>query len=104
MDSQNIDSEDFINEVRKHPEIWDINCDDYRYPKRRQRAWAKVASAFLVNFENMPSSEKTIIHFELNSGAVLGKMADGNVTPSHEDQRDTDILKVAIHTTRNRYD
>ncbi|CAH0402888.1 unnamed protein product [Chilo suppressalis] len=66
MDSQNIDSEDFINEVRKHPEIWDINCDDYRYPKRRQRAWAKVASAFLVNFEYMPSSEKTIIQKRLN--------------------------------------
>ncbi|KAG6443052.1 hypothetical protein O3G_MSEX002639 [Manduca sexta] len=53
-----LDVELFISEVKKYPEIWDLNCEDHRYKSRKQQAWAEVARVFINDFDDMPETEK----------------------------------------------
>ncbi|CAG9791257.1 unnamed protein product [Diatraea saccharalis] len=66
MESNQIDTEHFLSEVQKYPVLWDINSEDYRYLKRRQRAWSKIASVFIDRFDDIPNSEKTIFYKKLH--------------------------------------
>lgn len=43
-----MDSEKLINEVRKYPALWDINCTDYRNRELKRSQWNKVAAAFVI--------------------------------------------------------
>lgn len=56
-----LDVESFISEVKKFPEIWDVNCEDHRYKKRKQRAWSEVARVFIPDFDAMAASDKAEI-------------------------------------------
>jgi hypothetical protein len=60
MNVYKLDTEKFIEEVRKLPQLWDLNCEDYRYKVRKQRAWMKVANECITGFDDFLESEKQI--------------------------------------------
>ncbi|XP_028170130.1 uncharacterized protein LOC135081956 [Ostrinia nubilalis] len=63
--TERFDVEMFISEVKKYPEIWDLNCEDYRLKKRKDRAWAEVARVFIADFDDMTATEKNEIYRSL---------------------------------------
>lgn len=58
MSSYCLDVESFISEVKKYPEIWDINCDGHRFKSKKQNAWAEIARVFISDFEEIPDKER----------------------------------------------
>lgn len=58
MTSYCLDVESFISEVKKYPEIWNINCDGHRFKSKKQNAWADIARVFISDFEEIPEKEK----------------------------------------------
>ncbi|KAI8441807.1 hypothetical protein MSG28_005493 [Choristoneura fumiferana] len=54
-----LDVETFISEIKKHPEIWDLTCEDNRHKMRKQRAWSEVARLFIEEFDGMSEVDKT---------------------------------------------
>lgn len=53
-----LDVESFISEIKKHPEIWDLTCEDNRHKMRKQRAWSEVARLFIEDFDGMSEVDK----------------------------------------------
>ncbi|KAK3922221.1 Ubiquinone/menaquinone biosynthesis C-methyltransferase UbiE [Frankliniella fusca] len=47
-----MDTISLINEVRKYPAIWDLNCPDYRDRELKRVQWNKVAAAFIGRSPN----------------------------------------------------
>lgn len=58
MSSYCLDVESFISEVKKYPELWDVNSEEYRFKKKKQQAWAQVAKLFINDFDELPYKEK----------------------------------------------
>lgn len=52
------DNEDFIEEVKKYPAIWDSSCLGFRCRKTKEEAWMRVSSACLGNFDGCSVAEK----------------------------------------------
>ncbi|XP_047538223.1 uncharacterized protein LOC125071857 [Vanessa atalanta] len=68
MTTYSLDAETFINEIKKHKELWDVSSDGYRYKtKDKQTAWANVARVFITDFDNMKDVEKTEVYRKLHS-------------------------------------
>ncbi|XP_026333834.1 uncharacterized protein LOC113240680 [Hyposmocoma kahamanoa] len=53
-----VDNEEFIEEVKKYPAIWDSSCLAFRCRKTKEEAWMKVSSACLINFDGCSIVEK----------------------------------------------
>lgn len=53
-----IDMELFINEIRNRPEIWDSNCEEYKFKNRRWQAWTEIATIVIPEFGDLPMREK----------------------------------------------
>lgn len=58
MTSYSLDVELFIGEVQKYPELWDINCEEYRHRNRKSRAWVEVAKIFIDDYDDLSVREK----------------------------------------------
>lgn len=58
MSSYSLDVELFISEVQKYPELWDINCEEYRHKNRKIRAWGEVAKVFIDDYDDLSVREK----------------------------------------------
>lgn len=58
MSSTSLDVESFISEVKKYPELWDLNNEDNRHKSRKLKAWSEIARVFYVDFDEMSSTEK----------------------------------------------
>lgn len=52
------DNEDFIEEVKKYPPLWDTNCLEYRSRKTKEEAWMKVSSVCIGNFDSCSDADK----------------------------------------------
>lgn len=63
--SHSLDVELFILEVKKYPEIWDLNCEEHRHKTIKQHAWTKIARVFIEDFDDLPESEKLEIYRKL---------------------------------------
>ncbi|XP_047999165.1 uncharacterized protein LOC125236415 [Leguminivora glycinivorella] len=61
-----LDVESFINEVKKHPEIWDISHEDNRHKSRKNRAWGEVARLFIEEFDEMSEGDKNDVYRKLH--------------------------------------
>ncbi|XP_063388589.1 uncharacterized protein LOC134674445 [Cydia fagiglandana] len=61
-----LDVESFINEVKKHPEIWDLSHEDNRHKTRKNRAWGEVARLFIEEFDEMPEIDKNDVYRKLH--------------------------------------
>ncbi|XP_073947922.1 uncharacterized protein [Choristoneura fumiferana] len=61
-----LDVETFISEIKKHPEIWDLTCEDNRHKMRKQRAWSEVARLFIEEFDGMSEVDKTDVYRKLH--------------------------------------
>ncbi|XP_047032914.1 uncharacterized protein LOC124639540 [Helicoverpa zea] len=66
MNSYCLDVETFIGEVKKYPEIWDINSDDHRFKSKKQQAWAQIARVFITDFDEIPDIEKYDVYRKLH--------------------------------------
>ncbi|KAJ0173306.1 hypothetical protein K1T71_011482 [Dendrolimus kikuchii] len=60
--SHSIDVESFIYEVKKYPEIWDLNSEDNRHKSRKMQAWKEIARVLFKNLDEMSNTEKTEIY------------------------------------------
>jgi hypothetical protein len=58
MDGE-LDVELFVEEMKKYPEIWDINCEQYRDKNKKGAAWIHVCEVFHNNFKEKTDEEKT---------------------------------------------
>lgn len=58
MSAYCLDVETFISEVKKYPEIWDLNSEDHRFKSKKQKAWSEIARVFISDFDDMPVTEK----------------------------------------------
>lgn len=58
MSSYCLDVELFISEVKKYPEIWDVNSEAYRFKTKKQQAWGAIAKLFISDFDDLPDKEK----------------------------------------------
>lgn len=52
-----LDIELFIEEVKKHPEIWDIAAEEYHDRIKKRGAWIDICRKF-VTFDEMEEREK----------------------------------------------
>lgn len=52
------DNEEFIEEVKKYPAVWDSNCLEFRCRKAKDEAWMSVSSACIANFDSYSAAEK----------------------------------------------
>ncbi|XP_075984027.1 uncharacterized protein LOC142981801 [Anticarsia gemmatalis] len=66
MSSYCLDVEMFISEVKKYPEIWDVNSEEYRFKSKKQQAWAEIAKLFITDFDHLPEKEKLDVYRKLN--------------------------------------
>ncbi|KAJ8711236.1 hypothetical protein PYW07_008478 [Mythimna separata] len=66
MSSYCLDVESFISEVKKYPEIWDINSEDHRFKSKKQNAWAEIARVFISDFEEIPDKERIDVYRKLH--------------------------------------
>ncbi|XP_012149521.1 uncharacterized protein LOC105663660 [Megachile rotundata] len=55
---EELDAELFIDEVKKYPEIWDINSEENRDKKKKSAAWEKICEKFCSNFRQKTEEEK----------------------------------------------
>lgn len=53
-----LNTEDFIEEIRKHRAIWDLSADEYFSRTEKIKAWEKVGIKSNVTFEDLPAREK----------------------------------------------
>ncbi|CAH2093431.1 unnamed protein product [Euphydryas editha] len=68
MTTYALDAESFINEIKKHKEIWNVSGDGYKFKwKDKQLAWMKVAKAFIPDFDSMKEVEKAEVFRKLQS-------------------------------------
>ncbi|KOB70669.1 Uncharacterized protein OBRU01_14845 [Operophtera brumata] len=65
MTSYSLDVELFIGEVQKYPELWDINCEEYRHKNRKSRAWGEVAKIFIDDYDDLSVREKNDVYRKL---------------------------------------
>lgn len=56
--SYSLNVELFISEVKKYPEIWDLNSEDNRFKSKKQHAWSEIARVFMSDFDDMPDKDK----------------------------------------------
>ncbi|CAH0713469.1 unnamed protein product, partial [Brenthis ino] len=67
MTTYSLDAETFINEIKKHRELWDLSSDGNRYKSIvKQCAWSKVARVFIPDFDNMKDLEKLDVFRKLH--------------------------------------
>lgn len=55
---EELDAELFIDEVKKYPEIWDINSEENRDKKKKSVAWEIICEKFCPNFRQKTEEEK----------------------------------------------
>nr|XP_034194112.1 uncharacterized protein LOC117610620 [Osmia lignaria] len=55
---EELDAELFIEEVKKFPEIWDLNSEENRDKKKKNAAWEKICEKFCANFGEKTEEEK----------------------------------------------
>lgn len=58
MSHYSLDVESFISEVQKYPELWDVNCEEYRHKYKKIRAWGEVAKVFVEDYNNLSKRDK----------------------------------------------
>lgn len=56
-----LNTEDFIEEIRKHRAIWDLSAEEYFSRTEKIKAWEKVGIKSNVTFEDLPAREKNKI-------------------------------------------
>lgn len=57
----NIITEEFINEIKKHPIIWRMSHKDYKNYEIRKKEWKKIAKIFYPEIDMKSENEKEII-------------------------------------------
>lgn len=48
----------FISEIRKHPELWDPNHEEFNHRQAKQSAWEEVATNTFSDSENWSNYDK----------------------------------------------
>lgn len=56
-----LDIELFIEEVKKHPEIWDVAAEEYHDRIKKRGAWIDICRKFVTTFDEMEEREKNEI-------------------------------------------
>lgn len=53
-----VSTENFIEEIRIQPSIWDLNSSEYSNRMEKVKAWEKICCKVVPNFTNLDSNEK----------------------------------------------
>lgn len=61
MTEVEIDTELLIEEVRIHPELWDVSCEDYKNKNKKTAAWIQVCSTLIADFETKEEAIKNAL-------------------------------------------
>jgi hypothetical protein len=56
-----VNTEDFIIEIEKHPSIRNTECEEYSNKLEKMKAWGAMISKFSPDFGDKSSSEKKTI-------------------------------------------
>lgn len=56
-----VDVELFIDEIRQHPEIWDMRREEYKDRVKKATAWEDVCKHMIADFETKSEDEKNSI-------------------------------------------
>lgn len=46
--------------IRKHPEVWNTHCPEYKVKKSKELAWDKIGREIVDGWQNYSRSEKQI--------------------------------------------
>ncbi|XP_067012794.2 uncharacterized protein [Anabrus simplex] len=85
-----VEGEKIIAEVRKHPEIWNLKCEDHQDKHKRQEAWRKICQVIIEDFDRRPEEERIEIGKKLtcrwrsikdNYTRILRKKQSGEISP-----------------------
>lgn len=49
-------TDEFIDEVKKYPEIWNLSCESKKDVK--QEAWINISRALVYNYDELTQEEK----------------------------------------------
>lgn len=58
---ENLTVEHFINEVKRHPEIWNPASEDYHDRDKKKSSWISISRRFCDEFDQKNDSEKNEI-------------------------------------------
>lgn len=61
MTEGDIDTELLIEEVRRHPELWDVGSEEYKNKNKKTTAWIEVCGTLIADFETKEESIKNIL-------------------------------------------
>lgn len=61
MTEREIDTELLIEEVRRHPELWDVGSEDYKNKNKKTAAWIEVCSTLIPDFETKEEAIKNAL-------------------------------------------
>lgn len=62
-----LNTEDFINEIELQPAVWDSKCDKYSNRLEKKKAWDVLCEKFITDFKTKKAAEKNTAGTTINS-------------------------------------